>query len=399
MNEKTEPKAAAPAAASAPAPAEAAAAPAAAAPAKKKKKTGLIIGIIIAILALAGAGVAAYFIFFNKTAAPEDAIANTIEAVSKGSGVTFSGAVKANGFELPVSGKIAKDAAEIDVSFDLSKMSTGTVAMDGKIGAKGIVKNDKIYFSVSGLKDIFGAYASVLGDRFNFDGVWYEAKLEDLTGMLPTGSFKGAEELSKCSTDVSTEEIANIVLSAYKEGKFIEAVKYEGDAVAKKSSDLYTLSIDKEKAEAFAKTIENNEKIADFIKCVGTSASMNTNSTASSVPIYVEFGGDKISRIVMKTDQAELDFDINFQDVNIETPSGDIKSFKELMEVFAPFMGGSNFTPNYNFQTPSYYDYDLDDFDLDDFNLDDYDFDIDLDDYDIDLDNIDYDELFKSLGN
>lgn len=400
-----------PAEAAAPAPAKApiaapvaaekapAAAPAAA-PAKKKKKTGLIIGIIIAILALAGAGVAVFFLFFNKTAAPEDAVVNTIEAIVNGNeGIGFSGNVKSNGYEFPVSGKIAKDAAEVNVSIDLAKISTGSMPLSGTINAKGIYKDNKVFVQVSGIKDALGTYASVLGNYLTFDGQWYGFTIEELLAMIPSASIS-----TKCYTGISSDEFVNAFLGAYKDNIFIVTSKYEGNEITKKSSDVYSLTIDNEKSEAFKKALENNEKYNEIKGCLnsgntylqsnatlgGTLDSSLDESLIVSQPasVYAEFGGNKISRFVAKSSQAEFDFDITYGSFNIEAPAGTVKSSSELMQALAPFFGGSSFTPNFNYQTPSNYDFDpdLDDNDLD---LDDYDFDFDLEDYDIDLDGID----------
>lgn len=413
MNEKSEPKADAKATAPAPAPAPAAAAPAAAAPAKKKKKTGLIIGIIIAILALAGAGVAAYFLFFNKTAAPEDAVTNTLEAVAKGNGVALNGVVKANGYEFPVSGKFNKNSAEFDVSIDLSKISTGSLPLSGSFSAKAILKDEKVYLKISGIKEMLGSYASLFGDYFDFDGQWYGGSVEDIMSILPIENTKSIEDATKCYNKISSDDLVNALLDAYKNNKFIEATKYEGSEVEKKSSDLYTLKINDEKSAAFKKAIEGNSAINE-VKACSSSSSLQSNSLGSdyvvstgSTPVYAEVSGDKISRLVLKNAQAAVDFDLTYQNVNIEAPSDDVKPLEDLIKTFSMFMGGTTITPSYNFQTPNYYDYDLDDYDLDDIDLDDFDlsdYGIDLDDLDLDslndldLDSIDYEELLKSLG-
>ena len=378
MEEKTAPKAAAPAAAPAATPAKAeakaeaaapAAAPAAAAPAKKKK-TGLIVGIIIAIIALCGAGVAAFFLFFNKPAAPEDAIANTIDAISNGNGVVLNGTVSANGIEVPMNIKFNKTSAEIEAKVALGTISSGM--FNGDLTIKGVVKDEKVYLQFNGIKDALGMYASYLKDIADIDGKWYGAKFEELIDMLPTNT-SSMKDLTKCYTETSVEDVVSIVVEAYKNNKFIEATKYEGSEVTKKSSDVYKLSINEEKSAAFKKALEENSKISSIKGCMSTSTSSSDGS--ASYPIYAEFGNGKISRVVVKASNANIDLDVAYQDVSgIEAPSN-YSSFETLMNTFSSLtggMGGFNYT-----------------FDDDD---DDDDYDFDLDDYDID-----YSELYKML--
>ena len=436
MKDEKPAEAAAPKAAAAPA-AEKATVPAAtpapaaapaAAPAKKKKKTGLIIGIIIAILALAGAGVAAFFLFFNKTAAPEDAVTNTIDAIASGSGISINGTVTANGYTVPVSGKIAKNAAEINASVDFSQISTGTMPLSGSISIKAVLKDEKVYLQISGIKDALGSYASLLGSYldsyFAFDGQWYVATLDELFAMIPNSNYSSIKQYTKCYTGASMEDAVKELVNIYKDNKFIEATKYEGSEVTKKSSDLYTLKINDEKAAAYKQAIEGNEKVNSIKGCVSSSSSLQSGltsgnsltndyvvSTYSAPAVYAEFGGDKISRIVLDSaqNQAKIDFDITYGNFDIAAPIESTKPLSELINSLSMFMGGSNFTPSYNYQTPSYYDYDYD-YDLDDFDLSDYDIDLndlDLSDYGIDLndidldsldlDSIDYNELLKAL--
>ena len=56
------------------------------------------------------------------------------------------------------------------------------------------------------------------------------------------------------------EDAVKELVNIYKDNKFIEATKYEGSEVTKKSSDLYTLKINDEKAAAYKQAIEATRK-------------------------------------------------------------------------------------------------------------------------------------------
>lgn len=422
MNEKPAPEAAAPAAApapekapakaAAPAPAEAPAAPKAA-PAKKKK-TGLIVGIIVAILALCGAGVAAFFLFFNKPAAPEDAIANTIDVIVSGKNTAVVSGELPNTYgegSIPATFKIAKDAYAANVSLNLTEMSGGS--MNGTVAVEVIYKGDTIYIKADGLVNALGEYGSLVK---GIDGEWFGISMKDLMTLSSSYTNDAYAQYTKCATSTSIPNLLAAIADIYKNNKFIEANKYEGNEVTKKSSDLYTLSTNKEKLSAFIAAFENSDAMSTVKSC--------TNSTNTKVSvedydlsnIFVEFSDNKISRIVMKQPVAytevkyntltnnldetpiskttTTDLSITYQDGNAITVPSDYKSAYELIQLISSLSGGSRLNGGFDDILNGLNDYDLDDIDDDDWDLDDYDFDFDdydFDDYDFDFDYDDYD--------
>ncbi len=340
-----------------PAPA-AQAAPVAAAPAPKKKKTGLIVGVTIGALAVAGGGTAAAILLLNnKSAGPADAtsaIADTVSDVLTGNIKTFAfdGTAKLGFAAQGASGSInftfggegADQNGKANLNVDASVMG-----MDISASVNTVLKNNKAYFKFEGIKDTLEktGLSMMLGTKVTksidaLDGTWY---------MLPVTTASMAPSISlgaNCSLDFEKLiEDRDALSKLYKENSFIKAEKYTGNDVAKKKSDLYSLTLDKTAFVNFANALQENYTTGQCGK--PATEDQIGDIDLSGVKLLAEFDNNSISRIYASADKDgnSLVADINLStpsNVNVEAPS-DAKSAEELSETITPliqtFFGGS----------------------------------------------------------
>lgn len=311
------------------------------------KKTAIIIAVVVIVLL--GGSAAAYFgvVVPNK---PQNVVKKTIEntlTMEK-----FSGKGSAS-FESKGEDKTAV-TANYSLQGDTTKNASAgqiEVAVTGiKVPFEYRAVEKALYLKVGDLSTVESLIAAQAG-------AGSEAYIKEITGKVTNKWIEFDESLLKSYTSDKcsllsgdtklTEQDVKKLLELYDQNMFIDVKSTSKEKIDGKSVTKAELGLNKDKAKAFGKELEQVEYFKKIDKCLGEDKSATDTASEefkgdASFTVWIDKGKNLVKfELKMTDDESSIKADFTYNDdkVDIQKPEGAVPAMQIISEL-SPLFGG-----------------------------------------------------------
>lgn len=315
----------------------------------KHRLPKLVLPLIAALVVLSAGTAAAYYMVYKPNQPAmllRTALDNTLQQHQVSADISFSGSPTQAGsgvaFKIDAKTSTNSDAKTADAVINAT-VSGVTIPLEARL------VNQNAYVKVgdlSGVESLASGFAPTLAPTVKSIAGSITNKWVEFDSTLL--SQAGASCALNASWAVSKSDIA-LLNDAYLKNSFVTIKSTASDTVNGQPAEKMVLSINDNKAAAYAKSLSNLSMVQSLQKCGGGSAKpLNTSSLADGDTTPLTVWVDKASKRLVKLDmqstaqdaqkahlQGELTATFSYGNVQISAPQGAIPALQLLSQIEA----------------------------------------------------------------